>query len=184
MKTQSFKSFASAIALVVLVSPFLHAGVIPGRWEKLDAQPSGKQIVVTLKTGDRMECAFKESGNDELTVVTSTGNEMTIAKSEVLRISSLEKHDDPATNGTLIGLAAGFAVGIAVIAGEEDFTVLGRLVFGGLGAAIGSLVGYAADKAHKGTEVLYQARELGTRSWTGQGDPQAPATIGDEGGQA
>ncbi len=162
MKTQSFKSFVSAIALVVLVSPFLHAGVIPGRWEKLDAQPSGKQIVVTLKTGDRMECAFKESGNDELTVVTSTGNEMTIAKSEVLRISSLEKHDDPATNGTLIGLATGFAAGIAFFASESegDLTILGITgIGGGLGATIGSLVGYAADKAHKGTEVLYQARE-------------------------
>ena len=159
MKTQSIKSFVSAIILVVLVSLSLHAGVIPGRWKKLAAQPAGKQIVVTLKTGDSMEGAFKVSETDELTVVASDGKEMAIAKSEVLRISSLEKHDDPATNGTLIGLATGFAAGIAVIAGEEDFTVLGRLVFGGLGAAIGSLVGYAADKAHKGTEVLYQVRE-------------------------
>ncbi len=42
--------------LVLFWSCLLNAQVIPGRWEKVDSLPSGQQIVITLKSGDRMEC--------------------------------------------------------------------------------------------------------------------------------
>ena len=52
--------------------------------EKLDSQPPGKQIIPTLKTGDRMECRFGSSRLDNLTVTVQSGIERKVPKSEVL----------------------------------------------------------------------------------------------------
>ena len=45
-------------------------------------------MIVTLKAGDRLECALKESGADDLTVITSTGSELKLAKSEVRKVET------------------------------------------------------------------------------------------------
>jgi len=55
-------SIKSLQLLVLFSSSLLNAQVIPGRWEKLDNQPAGKEIIVILNAGDRLECALKESG--------------------------------------------------------------------------------------------------------------------------
>ena len=112
MKTQSF---ISVITLVVLLITSLQAGVVPGRWEKLDSQPPGKQIIVTLKIGDRMECTFKSSGPDDLTVTDPSGTERKVPKSEVQTIVSAEKTGDSLLNGLLIGLGIGAASGALAI---------------------------------------------------------------------
>ncbi len=153
--------------LLLFHSVLLHADVIPGRWEKVDSLPPGQQIIVTLKAGDIMECSLKESEADDLTVVTSTGSELKIAKSEVLLI--VGEKDDDVQDGTLKGLAAGFAGGAliaAMILGaisnneggwstEATAYVLGS---GAVGAGIGAAVGFSLDKSlrHGETEVLYQ----------------------------
>lgn len=153
-----------ALPMLLLVpSVFLKADVIPGRWEKADGQPSGKPIIVTLKTRDRIEGTFKNSGVDYLTVVTAAGGELRIAKPEVGQIVSGEKHEDGILDGTLIGLAAGFAGGAAVGgAVSERVDLIAKFTipfFGGLGAGVGALVGYLADRSHEGTEILYRARQ-------------------------
>ena len=58
-------SIKSLPLFILISSGLLNAQVVPGRWEKLDSQPTGKQIIVNLKAGDRLECALKESGADE-----------------------------------------------------------------------------------------------------------------------
>ena len=73
----------SLTTLVVLLTTSLDAGVIPGRWEKLDSQPKATQIIVALKSGDRMECGFRSSGPDHLTVIDQSGNQRSVPKSEV-----------------------------------------------------------------------------------------------------
>jgi len=35
-----------------------------------------------------LECALKESGDDDLTVITSTGSELKVAKSEVRKVET------------------------------------------------------------------------------------------------
>ncbi len=116
-----------------------------------------------------MKYSFKESEADDLTVVTSTGNELKIAKSEVLLIVS--EKSDGAQDGTLKGLVAGFAGGAliaAIILGaiannegggwsaEATAWVLGS---GAAGAGIGAAVGFSLDKSlrHGETETIYQA---------------------------
>ncbi len=149
------KSILEILALAFLVTTSLQAQVIPGRWEKLNRQPTGKQIIVTLKAGDRLECAFKESGADDLTVVTSTGSELKVAKSEVRKV---EKEDD-IRNGVLIGAAVGFAgpVIVTLASGVDRTEVPLGFAIGVIGAGVGAAVGYLLDKKRKGTEVLYQA---------------------------
>ena len=144
------------IALVVLVTTSLHAGVIPGRWEKVDALQPRSQIVLSLKTGEHIEGAFVRTGADELTVIDQNGSERKFPKSEVLKIVSRKKRDQ----GTLVGLAAGFGVGavLGFLFGRAfDNTAGGVVLVGGIGAGIGALIGYGAGKLRKGTEVLYQA---------------------------
>ncbi len=99
----------SVMAVVVLVTTSLHAGVIPGRWEKLDNQPPGKQIIVTLESGDRMECGLRSSGPEDLTVIDESGKELSVPKSEVQKIVSAEKIKDGLGNGVAMGAGVGLA---------------------------------------------------------------------------
>ena len=135
----------------------------------MDSLPPGQEIEITLKAGDRVECSLKEAGDDDLIVVTSTGSEPKLAKSEVLLI--VGEKDDDVQDGTLKGLGVGFLGGALIAArilgaishnegggwsAEATAYVLGS---GAVGAGIGVLVGFSLDKSlrHGETEVLYQA---------------------------
>ena len=151
MNTQSV-----VITLLVLTTS-LQAQVIPGRWEKLDRQPTGKQIIVTLKAGGRVECVLKLPGADDLTVVTSTGRELKIAKSDVEEVEILV--EDGIRNGVLIGAAVGFTgpVIVTFASGVDKTEVPLGFAIGVIGAGVGAAVGYLLDKKCKGPQVLYQA---------------------------
>ena len=45
-------------ALFIMATATLQAAVIPGRWEKMEALDTGIRIVLSLKSGDRIECPF------------------------------------------------------------------------------------------------------------------------------
>ncbi len=158
MKTQSF---ISVVALVVFLTTSLQAGVIPGRWEKLDSQPPGKQIIVTLKIGDRLECDFQSSGPDDLTVTDQSGTERKVPKSEVQTIISAEKTGDSVLNGTLIGAGAGAAISLipimlAAIQSDGGWDVETMGIFGAA-IGVGAGMGAGIDALHRRPEVLYQA---------------------------
>ncbi len=146
---------------VLILSGWVNAQVIPGRWEKVDSLPPGQQIIVNLKAGDRLECAFKESGADDLTVITLTGRELNIAKSEVREIESQEKIKDSLLNGALIGAGVGLGIGLAILAaagsGEGEALSSAKWAAPLLGVGAGLGVGMAIDASQQGTEVLYQA---------------------------
>ncbi len=158
MKLYSF--IKSLLIIVFFSSGLLNAQVIPGRWEKVDALPQGEEIIVTLKAGDRLECALKESGTSDLTVVTSTGRELKIAKSEVYRIVA-EKSKDSLPNGALIGAGVGLGIALAGLAaagsGEGDVLSSAKVFAPLLGLSAGLGVGMAIDASRQRTEVLYQA---------------------------
>ncbi len=154
-----FRRNIKSLPLFILISSgLLNAQVIPGRWEKVDSLPPGQEIIVTLKAGDRMECVLKEPGTNDLTVVTSAGSELNIAKSEVHKIVGIE--NDSLLNGALIGAGVGGAIALVpIIIGarsnwdlsEKEMGLVIFLIIGSVG------VGLELDAAIKGTEVLYQA---------------------------
>ena len=156
--------------LLLFHSVLLHADVIPGRWEKVEAQAPGTGLTVFMKSGDRFDCTFEEVQMDTLVVETGAG-ERRIPKVDIQRLETSEPVRDPAKDGTLKGAAIG------AIAGGVFFGIVGggirgprdgagraiarALVIGAIGAGIGAgggaAIGFAVDYLHKASEVLYVA---------------------------
>jgi hypothetical protein len=144
--------------VVFLFAPvMICAQVPPGRWQKMDAQPPGVQIIVELKQGESISGAFKGSTAEALTVLEISGKERLLRKADVRKIASGEKRSGPLWNGALIGFLSGFIPTAAIAShyGAGGGAVLGGALIGGIGAAIGTGI----DAAIKGHETFYRAPE-------------------------
>jgi len=156
------KKVLTVFAIVLMLTASVQAMVIPGRWEKVAAEKPGSNIIVSLMTGDIMECSFMGLSEDSLILSTPDGVERKFSKANVARITSADKRSDSLTNGTLIGAAsAGIPVGIislvALGRGCHDCTeqaVVFTAIWTGIGAGIGLLV----DAGIKDQITLYEAR--------------------------
>ena len=149
----------SLLLLVLFSSGLLNAQVIPGRWEKVDSLESGEYIVITVKFGDRIECAFKSSDSTTLTV-TRRGSELAIPKTDVATIVQQKpRSNKPIWIGAALGSAIGVGSVVAIACSENgcnwDESVIGLAVVVGLiGAVPGALIGHlVTDKPPD--EVLY-----------------------------
>jgi len=154
--------------LLLFHSVLLHAEVIPGRWEKVEAQAPGTGLTVIMKSGDRFDCAYKELQMDTLVVETSAG-ERRIPKVDIQRLETSELVSDPVKDGTLKGVVIG-AVALGVLGasvGSTGFESVSRFegalalgaIGAGIGAGAGAAIGFTADHLakHKRPEVLYVA---------------------------
>ena len=153
------RNLFSVTTFLLLSISSLQAGVVPGRWEKLDSQGSGTQLSITFNSGDRMGCDFKSSSSSDLTVRDPTGIERILPKSGVRKIVSARRRvNDRVIRGGLIGAAVG-ALAILPLAvilrdgGGGKEVVFDVLPFAGIGAGVGT----ALDLAIKEREVLYTA---------------------------
>jgi len=122
--------------LLLSHSVLLHADVIPGRWEKVEAQAPGIGLTVIMKSGDWFDCAYKELQMDTLVVETSAG-ERRIPKVDIQRLETSELVPDPVKDGTLKGAVIG-AVVLAVLGGlacdPNSFICDSRLTWVAVGA--------------------------------------------------
>jgi len=158
------------VCLLLLVhSVQLHADVIPGRWEKVEAQAPGTGLTVIMKSGDRFDCTFEELQMDTLVVETNAG-ERQIPRSGIARVEASQLVSEPAKDGTLKGAAIGAIAGgvfFGIVGGTlgdrngAGNAIAGALVIGAIGAGIGAgggaAIGFAVDYLHKASEVLYVA---------------------------
>jgi hypothetical protein len=135
-------------------------GVIPGSWEKIQGLRSGSPLMVTLKTGDRLEGAFKALAPGALTLTDPAGKEFSVPRAEIGTIVA-QVRDDLA-NGALIGAGIGFGVSLGVLAivGSRDGYVLPSAKWGAplLLSGIGSLVGILVDRGQNGRKLLFRAQ--------------------------
>ena len=142
-----------------LMPPGPIAGVIRGSWERIQGLQSGSPLIVTLKTGDRLEGAFKALSPGALTLTNRAGKEFSVPRSEVGTIRT-QVRDDLA-NGALIGAGIGFGAALSVLAivGSRDGYVLLSAKWGAplLLSGVGSLVGLLVDRAQNRRELLFQA---------------------------
>ncbi len=165
--------------LLLFHSVLLHAQVVPGRWEKVEAQKQGTVLTVIMKSGDRFDCTFEELQMDTLVVETGAGEQRipflgSIPKVAIQRLETLVP--DSVKDGTVKGAVIG-AVALGVLGGfagtqcsgsfcstDIDDRIEGALLVGTVGAVIGAgvgaAIGYGVDKAadNKRPEVLYIAR--------------------------
>ena len=154
------------VLLLLSHSVLLHADVIPGRWEKVEAQKQGTELTLILHSGEHVYGLLKEVTTDTVIVIEEGGGQRSITKLSVHRVDTTQI--DSTRNGTLIGLAIGGAAGsisgALFISGFSDFPTaseyLGAALFcGAIGAGIGAAIGYKVDKEadHKVPEILYVA---------------------------
>ncbi len=154
--------------LLLFHSVLLHADVIPGRWEKVEAQAPGTGLTVIMKSGDRFDCTFEELQMDTLVVETNAG-ERQISRSGIARVEASQLVSDPAKDGTLKGAAMGVIAGgvfFGIVGGTlgdrngAGNAIAGALVIGAIGAGTGAAIGFTVDYVakHKRPEVLYVAQ--------------------------
>ncbi len=106
------RTLISLVSLVVVSTASLQAGVVPGRWKKVDGLQVGTRIVVTLKAGDRMECTFNSSDPNDLTLIDAERGEVKVPRSEVLKIVCSDKHNDSIFDGAAVGAGLGAFSGL------------------------------------------------------------------------
>lgn len=156
----SVKKVVAVLVFILTLAEFVQAMVVPGRWEKVAVQKPGTKIVVTLMTGDRLECALVDLTAGALVVSTPDGVQREYDKDNVVRITTADKRHDSLVNGTLIGVVvAAIPTVIVAAACLGGHTCTGEQVGAALPVilGIGAGAGLAADAAVKNYETLYVA---------------------------
>jgi len=144
--------------LTAITATSLSAGVVPGRWEKLDGLDPGSKIVLTSKAGDSMRYTFKSSDSSSLTVKARVSRELVIPKSHVAKIvQQNSRSSKPALIGAAIGGGTGVAMGVGVRSDEYPNAKWegAAVILGLIGAAIGATIGYCLTD-NPPDAVLYQ----------------------------
>ena len=148
--------FVFVILAILTAMPVL-GGVVPGRWEKIEALETGTGIVVSLSSGEKLNCFLQGTTAEAVSVVSSDGRDLTLPKSAVTKIETLEKKRGPLWDGALIGGAIGLGVTGLMLAryGDSHTNNAAILaVWGGIGAGIG----LAVDAGVAGRKTLYKAK--------------------------
>jgi len=156
----SRKKVVTVFTFILMVTTSAQAMVIPGRWEKVATEKPGSNIIVTMMTGDRMECTFTSLSTDSLIVSTPDGVEREYSKANVARITTADKRQDSLANGAAIGaLSGGIPAGLIAIACAAAKTCTGAQVVGPFAVitGIGLGIGLAVDAGIKDYVILYEA---------------------------
>ena len=158
--TMKLRRFSCLITWLVLSTLPTRAGVIPDRWEKVDALKPGCKIVVQLKSQDRVEGTLMETNQKALMLASEDGSIKEIPKLAVQTVTQERPSNRSTWIGTGIGGAAGAGIG-AGLSGGLDETFLARtdlmaLTFGAVGALAGAMIGRTLSKPRQ--EVLYRAK--------------------------
>lgn len=130
----------------------------PGRWQSVDAWPSGERMIVTLVRGDVVDGVFKDATADDLLLTSPTGNDRRIPKVEVRQVKGVKK--DTAVDGLLLGAAVGAGVGALIGYNRRTFecasgcsVAIGTTLF----TPVGALAGWVRDRRNTHIEILYNA---------------------------
>ena len=137
------------------------AGVIPGRWEKVETIPNGLPIIVVLKAGDRVQGTFLQADDRSVQLENSRGIVVTLPKDAISRIRSREKFEnDGLANGTIIGAIAGVGVSIVpLLIAVDDHATGAGLISMGFVTGTGVALGMGIDALIKAPAVFFEAAE-------------------------
>lgn len=146
-------------------------GVKQGNWSRVQALPHNVRTTVWLyedaapPENRRIKGRFERATADSITLLSSDagryvdtrrkGQAVTISKDRIRLVVRKRR----ARHAVKIGAASGFAI-MSIwsgVAGGSDFTAWYFLVFGGAGAGIGTLIGFALHAGGVGNSVVYEA---------------------------
>ncbi|RPI28637.1 MAG: hypothetical protein EHM61_04360 [Acidobacteria bacterium] len=131
------------------------AGVVPGRWEKVQAEKPGTEMIITLSSGEEFEAVFKELTADSF-VMTLGGSERALPKSGVRKVTTAERRTGPLWNGPVIGAAVGALIAI-IGANVDDVSGDDAWIAIPIVAGIGAGIGLGVDAAFQTRITLYKA---------------------------
>lgn len=169
------RNFVGSLSVALLLFQWLHATVIPGRWDKVDKLEAGSPVTVALKSGNLIEGSLTDRTVRELFLETPDGT-FQVPLEEVRRVAVPVLQRDRLVNGTLLGLAAGLAVGGTLVAtdgsaqitsapgqgglrvrvrsGDSDFAEEAAIVAGS--AVVGALFGLLIDASGKNQKTRHE----------------------------
>ena len=156
-------SYLSFVA--ILISAYVQAAVIPGRWEKVEALNEGTKLVVILDSKERLEGRLLSAESSDLVLDPDEGERLTLPKSQILKVTSQDRtENDSVSNGLLWGTVVGAAVGVPWLiwglsyqGGESDDARATGTGICLMSVGVGAGVGLAADAVRKSHEVYYVA---------------------------
>lgn len=135
-------------------------------WQRVDALKPGTRVVVTLKSGEKRICDFRRATADDVTIAAGRAGgkepirEETLPKSLIGTVATYDPVKDGIQRGALAG-AGGLLAWLQTASNscrtgcENDMPAWGPLAVGALGAGVGSLVGFLADRDAGRPEVLF-----------------------------
>jgi hypothetical protein len=118
----------------------------------------GRKVIVTTRDGRQYDGVFKVSGPN----LDSTGNgaAFSVPLSQIARV---EKPTYRMRKYSLGLLAAGAGIGMAVACSVDDYCLeegtmfLNGVMWGGIGAAAGGIIGASLNKAHRHDDILFDS---------------------------
>jgi hypothetical protein len=139
------------------------AVIYPASWDKVDVLPPATDVAILLESGDWRRYQIVQAGPDRLRLLTPSGREEILQKSDVRRV---ERHgvSDGTGDGIMLGalIGAGTGLGMMSVAYANvcdtcDAPAPGPmfLAAGTFCAGIGALTGWVVDKLHHGKEVVF-----------------------------
>ncbi len=139
----------------LLVVATVRAGVVPGRWEKVQAEKPGTEMIITLTAGDQIRGAYQEVTPEGL-LVTVDGSRRELPKSGITKVTTAERRTGPLWNGPLIGAAAGGLIA-AIFGAVDDVKGDNAWIAIPIVAGIGAAIGLGVDAAVQSRITLYKA---------------------------
>ena len=156
----SRRKACAAILAMLMVGELTHGGLAGQSridWGNVATLQGGRRIAVQL-LADNRRVEGDYVARDELSLtLTSGGVVRNIKRDEILRV--LARRDSRKRNYVAIGALVGAGVGVASVAGQEDWSALGRVMWAAIGAGAGALAGLIASRGAD-TELIYEVRPL------------------------
>ncbi len=150
----NFKGLALLFNAVLFVAT-AWAGVVPGKWEKVQAEKPGTEMIISLTAGDQIRGAYQEVRVDEI-LITVDGMQRALPKPGIAKITTGERRMDPLWQGPLIGFAIGAAIGVA-FAASDPWSRQKPALWILLPSALGAALGLGVDAAIQTRITLYKA---------------------------
>lgn len=142
------------------VQPALQDGAALGNWDAVERLAPGTGIVVRRTDGSDLRGDFENANADGIRLRTGDGDETLVPQSMVQEVRA--ERDDGNWNGTLIGAGAGVGGSLLILEGvqsgtSDDLLGTGWAVVPFVLGAVGGVLGWGIDEAHKGADVIYRA---------------------------